>query len=334
MAESRKRLLEIVKRFSGVRIAVIGDVMLDQFVWGEVDRISPEAPVPVVHVNEESYMLGGAANVANNLRSLGGHVELMGLVGSDAAAEQICGRLDQRGIGHRGLVVEDGRTTTVKTRIIAHSQQVVRMDREQVGPIERSSVRSILGSLEAFRDDGGLDAVIVSDYGKGVVGRSLIQGMRKLISGATTVAVDPKVRKFSLYRGLGIITPNHHEAGQALGSKLRSDAEVEVGGERILKRFELEAVLITRGEQGMSLFQRDKRPVHIPTVARDVFDVTGAGDTVISVLTMARGAGACYSDAALIANYAAGIVVAEVGTATVSAQQLVRELRRSRISAP
>jgi D-beta-D-heptose 7-phosphate kinase/D-beta-D-heptose 1-phosphate adenosyltransferase len=295
---------------------------MDHYVWGSVSRISPEAPVPVVNVTRETVLLGAAANVVNNIRSLGGEVGICGVIGNDEAGKQLQHLLHNQEIMTDGLIVEPSRPTTIKTRVIAHHQQIVRIDRETKEGISRETHRRIFDHV-ADQARKGLDAIIISDYCKGVVTQGLVRDIVRLArKHGIIVSVDPKVSHFGIYSGVTILTPNTKEA--SLGSRIDIDDEDTLlrAGRSILKRLSCTAVLITRGEHGMSLFEKGGRITHIPTVAREVFDVTGAGDTVISTLTLAMAAGAKISDAAKLSNYAAGIVVGVVGTATVSPEQL------------
>ncbi len=314
-------LIPYISKLKNSRIWVIGDLMIDEYIWGNVSRISPEAPVPVVNVTSESLRLGGAGNVVNNIHSLGAKVWLGGVVGNDTMGRKIDHDLRKMGVDARGVLVEPDRVTTVKTRIIAQHQQVVRFDREVVRPIQPESIRRMLTLLEEHLPE--LDAVLISDYGKGVVCEPLIAEIRSLIRNAGKImAVDPKVKNVPLFQGATIITPNHYEAGEAAGRWIRSEEDLLTVGQILLDRLQAESVLITRGEKGMTLFEKNGEVTHIPTVAKEVFDVTGAGDTVISVLTMAMAVGAPARDAAILSNYAAGIVVGEVGTATLKAADL------------
>ncbi|MHB8844617.1 MAG: D-glycero-beta-D-manno-heptose-7-phosphate kinase [Nitrospirota bacterium] len=320
-AENAK-LLKIIDRFPKTRVLVVGDVVMDHYVWGSVSRISPEAPVPVVNVTRETVLLGGAANVVNNIRSLGGEVGICGVIGHDEAGKQLQHLLHAQEIMTDGLIVEPSRPTTIKTRVIAHQQQIVRFDRETKEGISRETHRRIFDHV-AERAGNGLDAIVISDYCKGVVTQGLVRDIVRLArKRGIIVSVDPKVRHFGIYSGVTILTPNTKEA--ALGSRIEIEDEDSLlrAGKSLLKRLACTAVLITRGEHGMSLFEKSGRITHIPTMAREVFDVTGAGDTVISTLTLAMAAGAKISDAARLSNYAAGIVVGVVGTATVSPAQL------------
>jgi D-glycero-beta-D-manno-heptose-7-phosphate kinase len=323
-ASSFKRYLS---RFRQTRLLVVGDLMLDHYIWGKVSRISPEAPVPVVNVTSESLLLGGAANVANNVLSLGGQVDLCGVVGPDDAGRKFLQALDQAGLGEDGIVVEKGRQTTKKTRIIAHSQQVVRFDREQRDEISKESQQR----LSDFIHDRikSVDGIIVSDYAKGVVTPNLMQGLMSVMRrNGISVIVDPKVHHLDLYQGVTVVTPNHLEAAQATGIQSEGGDGLMTAGRMLLKRLNSEAVLITRGEHGMSLFERRGTVTHIPTTAKAVFDVTGAGDTVVSALGLALAAGASMQEAAILSNLAAGIVVGIVGTATANRAALEVALER------
>jgi rfaE bifunctional protein kinase chain/domain len=319
-------LLKIIDRFPATSVLVVGDVMMDHYVWGSVSRISPEAPVPVVNVTRETLLLGGAANVVSNIRSLGGHVGICGVIGHDDAGRQLQHLLHTGGVPTDGLIMEPGRSTTIKTRVIAHHQQVVRFDRENREGIARETHRKIFERVMEKADEG-IDAIVISDYCKGVVTRDLVRDIVRLArKRGIIVAVDPKVSHFGIYRGVTILTPNTKEA--SLGARIEIDDEESLlrAGQGLLKRLACDAVLITRSEQGMSLFEKSGRITHIPTVARDVFDVTGAGDTVISALTLSMAAGAKVNDAAMISNHAAGIVVGVVGTATVTPEQLKQRI--------
>lgn len=317
-----RRLSRYVDRFSRAQVLVVGDVVIDHYVWGSVNRISPEAPVPVVNVTKETMLLGGAANVVNNIHSLGGNVRVCGVIGNDDAGRQLVRMMRDQGITTDGLMTEQGRPTTIKTRVIAHNQQVVRFDRETKKGIERETHRSIYEYVKRSMSDG-LDAIVLSDYCKGVVTQALVRDIVKLAKrNGIIVSVDPKVAHFSMYSGVTILTPNTKEA--SIGSRIEIEDERSLirAGSALLRRMQCSAVLITRGEHGMSLFERGGKITTIPTMAREVYDVTGAGDTVISVLTLAMAAGASTADAAKLSNHAAGVVVGIVGTATVKPEEL------------
>jgi len=305
----------IIGRFRTKRVLVLGDLMLDRYIWGAVSRISPEAPVPVVEVRKDSLCLGGAGNVAQNLTSLGAQPVLTGVVGDDPEGRWI----QDNAAGSRGVFTDKSRPTTVKTRIIAHHQQVVRVDLEQKGALSTGIEKKILGVIA----DEEYDGLLVSDYNKGIVNPSLMAKALLLTEKRRIpVFVDPKVPHFRLYSPVTLITPNHFEAEKIVGHGCQTDPEVERAGTEILSLISCRYLIIKRGEQGMTVFEQGKRPLYIPTVAREVFDVTGAGDTVIAAATLALLAGATIREAALIANAAAGIVVGKIGTATVTPGEL------------
>jgi D-beta-D-heptose 7-phosphate kinase/D-beta-D-heptose 1-phosphate adenosyltransferase len=330
LPERKKRLLALLRRFAGARIMVIGDVMADHYIWGDVERISPEAPVPVVHVREEKTLLGGATNVVRNVVALGAQAEVCSVIGDDRNGRYIREQLAELGVNEAHLRVADDRHTTVKSRVIAHNQQVVRVDWETAGPIGAALVRDMLDHVRERLPR--VDAIIISDYGKGVVNKLLLDGLREIaVPAGKLVAIDPKIENMRHYHGFTTMTPNHHESAHALGIKLRNDdGEIHRAGPKILKRFRLQSLVITRGEKGMSLFDRRGHVADIPTVAKEVYDVTGAGDTVIAALTCGLAVGGSLHDAALIANFAAGIVIAEVGTAAASHAEVAAAIRATK----
>jgi len=316
-----EKFLGLIDEFSRATVLVVGDVMIDEFIWGKVDRTSPEAPVPVVEVNRITHRLGGAANVAHNIRALGGRVLVAGMIGADDKGGQLVDMLRMLDVDDDGIQTDDKRPTIIKTRIIAHHQQVVRIDRESKDPIPPRVTDGILEYAESVIGD--VHAIVLSDYGKGLISERLVDRLVKLVKGRDIIlSVDPKVVNFPLYRNVGVVTPNHHEAGEAVGIKIVDDETLLAAGGKLLGMLSCRYVLITHGERGMTLFGDDGSVVQIPTVALEVFDVTGAGDTVISALTLAAAAGASMKDAAIISNYAAGEVVGEVGTAVVTADRL------------
>ncbi len=322
-------LRAVLARFAGRRILVLGDLMLDRYLWGRVERISPEAPVPVVEVERESFTLGGAGNVAANLRALGAEPLLVGVVGDDPDGARLMETLRGGGVATPGVVRDPGRPTTVKTRIIAHAQQVVRADRESRADVEGAALEALHGALaEAI---ARCDGMIVSDYGKGVITRRSVERALGLArERSLTVSVDPKESHIDAYRGVSILTPNQHEAGYMQGRRITDEASLLEVGWGLQKRLDAEAVLVTRGPEGMSLFERTGRCTHLPTVAREVYDVTGAGDTVVSVVALALAAGADYPVACHLANHAAGVVIREVGTASCTPAQLDASLAERR----
>ncbi|MDQ1611583.1 MAG: D-glycero-beta-D-manno-heptose-7-phosphate kinase [Pyrinomonadaceae bacterium] len=323
-----QRASELAARIEGRRVVVWGDVMLDEFVWGDVTRISPEAPVPVVDIRRESVRLGGAANVLANLIALGARASVVGVVGRDRAAERLEDALDQAGARHAsaGLVTDESRPTTTKTRIIAHNQLVVRADRERRTPVDAATETRLINALAAALPEA--DAFVVSDYDKGAVTpRVLAEILPRAFERNIPVLVDPKIRNFDAYRPATLVTPNHHEALRLTNTEDDTDAGMADAARLLRERLGCESVLITRGEHGMMLLERDAAPVYVATVAREVYDVTGAGDTVIATLAAALAAGASLTEAAALANHAAGIVVGKLGTATASVAELLNSFK-------
>ncbi len=319
-------LHQLIPQFGRAKILVVGDLILDEFVWGKVSRISPEAPVPVVWAQSESVMPGGAANVANNIRALGGQVSVIGVVGEDRWGAQLLQELDARSVDVSG-VVRSHRPTTVKTRVIAHHQQVVRVDREQRGELPDPVPDRLLDAIRERLDKA--DALVIEDYGKGVITRHLLETIIPLArSRGKLITVDPKEEHFDLYRQVTALTPNRAEAGAAVGRELERDADVARAAEELLTRLACDGLLITLGEDGMWLFERDGRQARISTVAQEVFDVAGAGDTVIAAFTLALASGATMEQAARVANHAAGIVVGKLGVAVATPDELVARLDR------
>jgi len=315
---------ERVAKFASAKVAVLGDIMLDRYFWGEVERISPEAPVPVVHVNRRSRRLGGAANVASNLAALGATAEVISVRGDDRQGREVVRMLERRGISPRGLVTEAGRETTEKIRIIARHQQVVRADFETDDAVSGEVRALIYARASALAES--FDALVISDYGKGVVVEDELRDVvRTWRTHKKPVLVDPHIPHFNWYRGVTVITPNAREAHQAAGIDFKKGNDPSAVAFDVIERMELDALLVTRGEDGMSLYYggRGGRQEHIPTVAKEVFDVTGAGDTVISVLAAALASGADMMEGVILANQAAGEVIKEVGTSTLSAQELI-----------
>ncbi len=319
-----ERLRQAVGKFSQAKVLVLGDVMLDRFIWGAVRRISPEAPVPVVEVESETYMLGGAANVLHNLIALGGHAQICGLVGEDQPGQQVRELLEDLEVPDDGLVQSGQRPTTVKTRVVAQSQQVVRVDRENRQPATSDEAAAILEYLD--KQIPLVDAVIISDYAKGLITKQVTGRLKHLAAAQGKLwAVDPKVPNMPLYAGATIVTPNHLEAAAAAGIHTDNPEYVHLAGQKLREAHDFQNVLVTQGERGMTLFS-GLGESHIPTTAKRVFDVTGAGDTVISTLTLGMVAGLEPQEAALLANFAAGVVVGEVGTSAVTAGRLVQAL--------
>ncbi len=320
-------LIQAIKNFRNKRILVFGDLMLDRFVFGSVSRISPEAPVPVVEIKKENTCLGGAANVAANIRSLGGIPVPLGVLGHDF--EGNCLREEFRALGSPvgGLIVDKDRPTSVKTRIIAHHQQVCRTDREDRSQISNAVQLRVAEKFKAALPS--VDAVIVSDYAKGLISTSLLRRTLPLAkSTRKVVCVDPKMKDFSAYKPATVITPNTAEAERASGITVSCTRDLVRAGRKILNESGIEHLLVTRGEEGMALFESDFRVTHIPTVAQEVFDVTGAGDTVISTLALSLVSGLSILEAAILSNIAAGIVVGKLGTASVTPEELIAAIRR------
>jgi D-beta-D-heptose 7-phosphate kinase/D-beta-D-heptose 1-phosphate adenosyltransferase len=316
-----QQALHIVRNFAQCRLIVLGDLMLDKFVWGEVRRISPEAPVPVVEVKNETLHAGGAGNVVVNLTALGASAVVIGVVGDDANGKLLTENLKQRGGDIRGVIADTTRPTTLKTRIIAHSQQMLRTDHESRLPISTVMESEVIRRFDSLL--ASADAVIVSDYDKGLLTPRILQATLEMAKARkVTVCLDPKIKNFMHYRPVTVITPNQSEAERASGIEITDEASLRKAAKSIRERLNCPNVLITRGEQGMSLLDENNSLTHIPTFAREVYDVTGAGDTVIATLALSMAAGAQLSEAAIIANHAAGIVVGKIGTAVSSRTEL------------
>lgn len=319
-------LRHYIQRFPQASVLVVGDLILDHYVMGRVSRISPEAPVPVVHVDSESLRLGGAANVFNNILALGGKADICGVIGADESGRLLMKELGAKRSGRGGVVIDHDRPTTRKSRVIAHNQQIVRYDIEGRHELKPALQRRILRYVESRLRE--LSCIVVSDYAKGVVSATLMSEITRLAAlRRVPVVVDPKVEHFGYYKGVTVITPNHLEATQASGLRGDDDQTINEAGAMIRQRLGCRSVLITRGEKGMSLYEGDGDSWHLSTQARQVYDVTGAGDTVIGTLALALSVGASIKHSAMLANHAAGIVVGMVGTATVSPEQLSKALR-------
>jgi len=319
-------LQERIARFADAKVLVIGDIIIDHFLWGTANRISPEAPVPVVNVQREELLLGGSANVLRNIVSLGGQGSLCGIIGNDAMGQKAVDLVADLGVSTAGLVIGQ-RPTTVKTRVVAQGQQVVRFDREQTGFPSKNSLDALLQFLE--HNLHAYNAIMVSDYAKGVVSEQLmirlhqlLREIRKREKRALPLIVDPKPANMHCFVGATVITPNHHEAMQMAGIRIEDDRSLVAAARQIRDDIGCEAVLITRGEAGMALLQPDDQMMTIPTMAKEVYDVTGAGDTVAATLALGLAAGCDMYEAAVLANHAAGIAVGKIGTACVSAKEL------------
>lgn len=315
-----------LKRFPEINALVVGDLIIDEYLWGNAERISPEAPVPVVDVLREDTRLGGAGNVLHNLAALGVRSAVLGVVGDDANGEQLRRMIAALGIEVSGIVTQCGRRTSRKTRVMAAHQQMVRIDRESRFPIEASLEASLLAWVDSHIDR--FHVVIVSDYGKGMLTAPLTQGIiQRARRAGVPIFVDPKGEDYSLYRGATTITPNRKEASLASGITIKSALTLQQAGEKLLHELELDVMTITRSEEGISLFFPDATVEHIPTMSREVFDVSGAGDTVISVMAVARACGLEFIECARLANAAAGVVVAKLGTSVATPDEIVDNLR-------
>ncbi|MDB5034379.1 MAG: Bifunctional sugar kinase/adenylyltransferase [Chlorobi bacterium] len=325
MTISEPRVSSLLDNFHGRRIAIIGDIMLDRYYRGTVSRISPEAPVPIVEIEEESEYPGGAANVAYNMVTLGARPLLLGVAGEDQPGEQLRSLLRELGIGDDGILADAGRPTTVKTRVIAASQHIVRVDREKKGAVDPAVLKRLLERLA--ESIGEIDALILQDYNKGVITRELIPEVIDLARRhGVPVHVDPKFHNFFEYRNATVFKPNRKEAEDALQRKLASPAERSAGIEELMARLACDYVILTLGSEGMLLVHRDEDPLLVPTRAIQVADVSGAGDTVIATLAAAYAAGATMQEAVVIANHAAGIVCEQIGTVPVKHEQLLGTL--------
>jgi D-beta-D-heptose 7-phosphate kinase/D-beta-D-heptose 1-phosphate adenosyltransferase len=326
-APSGRRLDELTRRFGRVRVLVVGDLMLDRFIWGRVQRISPEAPVPVVQVTREDARPGGAGNVVSNIAALGGRAAACGIVGRDPAGKRLVDALSALRAATDGIVLSGHGDTTQKTRIIAHQQQVVRLDRETGPGPDGASARRVRDFV--LRHRKRYDVLVVSDYAKGAIGPELLHALAEARAHEDfTWVIDPKRAHFPYYRRASLMKPNREEAGEAAGVDIRDEGTLRAAGERLLERWQTDAVLISRGEEGMALFKPGGVVRQFPTVAREVFDVTGAGDTVLATCALALGAGGTLEEATVLANHAAGVVVGKVGTATVAADELRAALKR------
>jgi D-glycero-beta-D-manno-heptose-7-phosphate kinase len=318
----KQNVEEMARQIGERTVVVLGDLMLDEFIWGDVSRISPEAPVPVVDIRRQSTHLGGAANVLANLVALGTKACVIGVVGDDDAANKIRSELR----GHSALqtndllITDSSRPTTIKTRIIAHSQMVVRADREHRAPVDAQIESQIISATRAALTNA--HALIVSDYDKGVITPRILSEVLPDAYERMPVLIDPKIRNFDSYRPATLVTPNHHEALRMAHIEEDSDEGLQIAGRKIRERLSCDSVLITRGARGMILFEGNGDPIQVNTAAREVYDVTGAGDTVIATLAAALAGGSSMTNAALLANHAAGIVVGKVGTATATIAEI------------
>ena len=313
--------MKITENFSKVKVLIVGDIMLDRYWWGSVSRISPEAPVPVVTLDKTSLLAGGAANVAANVAGLGAKPYLVGITGEDEEAKMLTEVLRKANISSSFLVLLKNRRTTVKTRIVAHNQHVVRIDQENTHVLSKEEEQVVFKKIEAIIDE--VDVVIISDYAKGLISEKLAKRLiTKTVTLQKKILVDPKGKNYSKYKGATLLTPNQREAVQATNLDEYEKDSVEKSGNILLESLSVEALLITRGEKGMTLFQKNKEIEHLKALARKVYDVTGAGDTVIASLAVMLASGADFREAANIANVSAGLVVEQIGTTAISLETL------------
>jgi len=330
MIVEKKRLSKIFRNLNDMPIAVVGDVMLDRYLWGNVERISPEAPVPVVYVERETARLGGAANVAWNIAAIGAEPLLFGIIGNDMFARILQKLLDEYKIATDYLVTDDKRPTTAKTRIIARGQQMLRIDRENIIAINRKVEDRIIGGIIDSLDK--VSALVISDYGKGTISRRVL---KKIIPIAREkkvfIAIDPKENHFGLYKGATVVTPNIKEAEDAVSIKIKDKAALLRAGQKLKKLTGAENILITRGSDGMSLFYTDNGVENFPTMARQVYDVTGAGDTVVGICAVIAAGGGTLREAAIISSHAAGVVVRKVGTAVANSSEIAKSIELEQV---
>jgi rfaE bifunctional protein kinase chain/domain len=318
---SKERLQELKNKFIGKKIAIIGDMMLDSYYWGEVKRISPEAPVPVVEIDDEFYRFGGAANCAYNILKLGGVPLPIGVIGYDNNGSIFSGLMEETGITQKGLIVDEGRPTTAKTRVIAYKQHIVRIDRENKNDVSPETQAKIFASVKEHIDE--LDGIILQDYNKGVLTSSLIKEIIDLANKHNViVTVDPKFENFFAYKNVTVFKPNKKETEDAFGIKIKTDDDIKEAGRRLLHSLGCKYAMMTLSEKGIAIFEEGQDEIRIPTKARKVSDVSGAGDTVISTLTMALAAGADITEASYLANFAGGIVCQEVGIVPIEIEKL------------
>ena len=327
---SNKRLNDLKKGFDGKRIAVIGDMMLDGYFWGDVKRISPEAPVPVLEVEDEFFRFGGAANVAFNILTLGGIPVPVGVIGNDNYGNIFSSLLKEKNIEHDGIIIDNDRPTTTKTRVIANSQHVVRIDKESKAYINKKIEQKISSYLERVLDK--LDGIILQDYNKGILTPSLIT---KIISLANKknilITVDPKFDNFFEYKNVTVFKPNLKETETVLGIRIKDDKDISSAGRNLLQKLNSKYVLLTLGEEGIAVFEKGDKERRMPTKARKVADVSGAGDTVISTLTIGLAAGADIYEACFLANYAAGVVCGEVGIVPIEKERLFETILKDNL---
>ncbi len=326
MIKKRKEyFLEHIEQFKSKHILVIGDIMLDEYLWGNVERISQEAPVPVVRIEKETKTPGGATNVVNNLLGLKAKVYLSGVMGDDVSGEFLRTYFSKKDVDISGIIIDKSRPTTLKTRVIARDQQVVRVDKECDESVSKEIIKKIIAYTQNKIQE--IDGIIISDYGKGVIVPDLIENIiDQANKNKKIIGVDPKIEHFFQYRNVTLITPNHFETERALNIRIRNQDDVYDAGQKLMNKLNLESLFITQSKDGMTICQKNKKPASIPTRAKEVYDTTGAGDTVISTAVLALASGLNYEEAAILSNYAAGIVVGEVGTTIITFDKLKKAL--------
>jgi rfaE bifunctional protein kinase chain/domain len=327
---SDKRINQLKKKFNGLKIAVIGDMMLDCYFWGDVKRVSPEAPVPVVEIENEFYRFGGAANVALNISTLGGVPVPVGIIGYDNYGSIFTSLVKETKISAKGILIDESRPTTAKTRVIAQDQHVVRIDKESKNYLDPKTEAKIFAFIKRSID--ALDGIILQDYNKGVLTPSLIKSIIELANKKNIlITVDPKFNNFFEYKNVTVFKPNRKEAGDVLGIKIKTDEEIILAGSMLLEKLDARYILLTLGAGGIAVFEKGKDVKRMPTKARKVADVSGAGDTVISTLTMALAAGADIFEASYLANYAGGLVCEEVGIVPIEKEKLFNTVKKENI---
>ncbi len=323
----RRRLESLIKKFKAINLLVVGDVVLDEYLWGKVTRISPEAPVPVLHVQREATVLGGAGNVVRNIVALGAQSEFCALIGDGLPGQRVIELLEELGVDAKGMIKAHDRPTTVKTRVVAQSQQIVRFDRETEAPVPADVVRKLRAAIRSSLQRA--DGVILEDYGKGVLSKNIASGiMKECTERKLPVAVDPKI-DIAPFRGASLLKPNLAEAEALTGIRVRTDADLDRVGQQLQRRCGGGDVIITRGSKGMSLFDQSGERMDVPTPPLEVYDVQGAGDTTIAALVLSLRAGGSLLEAAVIANAAAGVVVRKTGTATANPEEVMEALPES-----
>ena len=321
------KLIKIIENFKKKKIIVIGDVMLDKYIWGDVTRISPEAPVQIVNVAREDYIPGAASNVAANIADLGAKVWMIGVVGNDTTRDKLIRELNKKNVNSDYLITDADKRTILKVRVFGRKQQLIRFDYEKKGYIGKDSEEKVIEAVKNICDE--TDAIIVSDYAKGTITYGLMQSLKVLCSkNSIPLIVDPKPEHKEFYKNVTLITPNTTEAKKMIGLNEEDNEDIEIIGEKLLEELDSN-ILITRSEKGMSLFEKEGKTLNIPTYAKQVYDIIGAGDTSVAALALALVSGANLEQAAIIANHAAGITVAKVGTSTVTAEELKRSIENA-----